>query len=572
MNTIEIAYIGREANEALKFQVLLENTEGYHFRVNYFAPAAVAEADFDNLQLVLLESQVSIDKPASDITTVRKNHPMIPIVFIQHKADPGEALAAVRSGAQDTLVYGEFNLEELIRTIIFAIERHNQVQQIQKARQIEKYLAYHDALTGLPSRQLFLDRLGQALIRARRNNYIIGILFLDLDGFKRINDTLGHTTGDKLLIEVGKRIEKCVRQSDTVARLGGDEFTVLLGRIEHEQDAANVAKKILQALNAPIRVESTELFVTTSIGISLYPADGADVEELVKKADVAMYRAKSRGKNTYQLYNFSMDADAAERLELENNLHRAIHRNELVLFYQPLLDIKDAEVTSLEALVRWQHPSKGLISPDRFIPVAEETGLIEPLGEWVLETACRQNKQLQERGFSPLRVAVNLSLRQFRQKELHSLVMDTLSQNNLDPRYLALEITESNAMSDVEHTVSALKLLKDIGVQVSIDDFGTGYSSLSYLKRLPIDTLKVDRSFIDGIPEDKDDKSITSAIIFLAHNLELGVIAEGVETRKQLSFLKSMRCDKIQRYHFSKPLSYDGLQDFLVTADRAKYN
>ncbi len=571
MKTIRIAYIGREEQDASTFRNLLQDTDGYQFQVVF---RAIASLDGRELQsdLLLLESQACGADSGQEIEAIRKIYPLLPIILLQHKSNPAEALAAVQSGVQDTLVFGEFNLEKLTRSIIYSIERHNQVQQIQKARQIEKYLAYHDALTGLPSRQLFLDRLGQAIMRARRNNYITGILFLDLDGFKRINDTLGHSTGDKLLVEVGKRIEECVRESDTVARLGGDEFTVLLGRIEHEQDAANVAKKILQALNASIRVENNELFVTTSIGISLYPEDGNDVETLVKKADVAMYRAKSRGKNTYQLYNFSMDSDAAERLELENNLHRGLARDELVLFYQPLLDVKDAQVTSLEALVRWQHPTKGLISPDRFIPLAEETGLIEPLGEWVLRTACRQNKLLQERGFSPLRVAVNLSMRQFRQKALHGLVLETLESSRLDPRYLALEVTESNAMNDVEHTISTLKLLKDIGVRVSIDDFGTGYSSLSYLKRLPIDTLKVDRSFIDGIPEDKDDKSITSAIIFLAHNLELGVIAEGVETRKQLSFLKAMRCDKIQGYHFSKPLAFDGLQEFLVSADRANFS
>ena len=419
--------------------------------------------------------------------------------------------------------------------------------------QLERQANY-DTLTALPNRNLFHDRLGQALTYAHRHDSGLAVLLIDLDHFKNINDSLGHTAGDILLQDVAGRIAGCVREGDTVARLGGDEFVAILSEIAAEEDATVVTRKILKAMAEPYTIEGHELHVTGSIGIALHPRDGGDAETLLKCADAALYRSKDLGRNMYQFFNVEMNTKAMERLMLEGGLRRALEQREFLLHYQPRVDLRTGEITGMEALVRWQHPEKGLIPPLRFIPVAEETGLIVPLGEWVLRTACEQNKSWQRAGLKPVCVAVNLSACQFRHQDLVQVVADILKETDLDPGYLELEMTESLIMHNVEETIATLTRLKAMGVKLSIDDFGTGYSSLSYLKRFPIDMLKIDQSFVRNITTDPDDAAIAKTIISMAHDMQLKVIAEGVETEEQKSFLRLRHCDEMQGYFFSRPV------------------
>lgn len=414
--------------------------------------------------------------------------------------------------------------------------------------------AFHDSLTGLPNRLLLKDRLSLAMAHAKRNKQMLAILFLDLDQFKLINDTLGHDVGDKLLQGIAKRLKDSVREDDTVARLGGDEFTLLLPGLLEIGDSAIVADKILKAIRKPLIVYDHELYITASIGVVLYPNDGEDVETLIKNADTAMYRAKDKGRNNYQLYTPNMNAKAFERLALENSLRRALENKEFIVYYQPKLNIDTKEIIGMEALIRWNHPTRGLVPPGEFIPIAEDTGLIVPIGEWVLRTACAQNKAWQDAGFPPVRVAVNLSARQFQLQNLVEIVAQILEETGLDPKWLELEITESIAMQNAEFTVNMLNGLKDMGIQLSIDDFGTGYSSLSYLKRFPINKLKIDKSFVREIGTDHNNAAIASTVIVLGQSLKLGVIAEGVENEEQYQFLKEHQCDEMQGFLFGKPM------------------
>jgi diguanylate cyclase (GGDEF)-like protein/PAS domain S-box-containing protein len=432
-----------------------------------------------------------------------------------------------------------------------------------------KNLAYHDALTGLPNRLLFNDRLSVAVAQAHRQGYRLAIFFLDVDRFKVINDSLGHSLGDRLLQGVARRLQASVREGDTVARLGGDEFILLLPALNRAEDVAKVAEKILDSLKLPFRLEGRELYVTASMGISLYPDDGADAEALIKNADTAMYRAKEQGRDNYQMYTPAMNASAVERLGLENSLRKALARDELELFYQPLLDLGTGRVHGVEALLRWRHPERGLLSPAEFMPLAEVTGLILPIGPWVLRTACARARAWQDLGHPHLSMAVNLSARQFQQPDLVAQVKRALEETGLPPRCLDLEITETNAMQNAEGTIHTLRELKALGVRISIDDFGIGYSSLNYLKRLPIDTLKIDQSFVRDITTDPDDAAIATAVIALAHTLKLRVVAEGVETQEQLAFLAARHCDRMQGYLFSRPLQSQECGEFLGRTGRS---
>lgn len=419
--------------------------------------------------------------------------------------------------------------------------------------QIE-YLADHDALTDLANRNLLGDRISQAMAHARRHGLMLALLFLDLDRFKGVNDSFGHELGDALLIEVSNRLKGVVREGDTVARQGGDEFIILLTDVQDPQDVSGVAHKIFEALSTPFRIRGHELFVTTSIGATIYPDDGDDMHALLRNADTAMYRAKEEHGNAFQFYSREMSVRALERAELESALRRALERKEFELFYQPKVDGTTGRIIGAEALIRWHHPDMGLVSPTRFIPMAEEIGLIIPIGDWVLQTACAQNKAWQNAGLEPISVSVNLSARQFKQEGLVESVADVLKNMDLDAKHLELELTESIVMNSAELFVSKLKELQDLGVQLSIDDFGTGYSSLSYLKRFPLHHLKIDQSFVRDIATDSDDAAITSTVISLGHSLNLKVIAEGVETEEQVAFLREHQCDEMQGYYFSKPL------------------
>ena len=434
--------------------------------------------------------------------------------------------------------------------------------------QVEQ-LAYYDTLTGLPNRSLFGDRLSVALAHANRHRYKLAILFLDIDRFKQINDSLGHTVGDRLLKIVSTRIRSAIREEDTVARFGGDEFTVLIHIIGKIEDAGKIAQKILDALKTPITIDERDFVVTSSIGISVYPLDGADGETLIRNADTAMYRAKDLGRNSYQFYAATMNHKALEALEIENGLRRALANNEFVLYYQPLVDVTSATVFGLEALIRWQHPELGLLRPDRFIPAAEQSGLIIAIGRWVLHEACKQAAEWHRRGHKVV-MAVNLSGRQFSDVDLINHIQDALASAGLKPEYLELEITEGYAMKDVQKAIQTLKQLKSIGVRIAIDDFGTGYSCLSYLKQFPIDTLKLDGSFVRDLAA-PEDAQIALGVIALAHSLKLKVIAEGVETISQLAFLKEHACDRLQGYLFSRPMPPANFDRFMNQKDVLRF-
>jgi diguanylate cyclase (GGDEF)-like protein/PAS domain S-box-containing protein len=425
------------------------------------------------------------------------------------------------------------------------------------ARAIEvemSHLAQHDTLTKLPNRTLLQDRLSQAITTAGRNGTRIAVLFVDLDGFKHINDSLGHAIGDKLLQSVAKRLLASVRTSDTVSRIGGDEFVVLLSEVAHAGDAGVKAGKILAALNAPLEIDQHNLRVTASIGVTTYPEDGQETAMLIKNADLAMYQAKENGRNNYQFFEKDMNVRALERQSVEENLCFALDRGELVMHYQPKINLKTGEITGVEALIRWQHPERGLIGPLQFISVAEDCGLMLPIGNWVLRESCRQAKAWQDAGLRPIEVAVNVSSVEFRNEDFLEGVRAILEETGLSPHYLGLELTESVLMQHAKFTVPVLKKLKAMGVRLAIDDFGTGYSSLSYLRQFPIDTLKVDQSFVHGINADTDDATIINAVINMGSNLKHRVIAEGVETVEQVAFLQAHGCDEGQGYYFSRPV------------------
>lgn len=426
-------------------------------------------------------------------------------------------------------------------------------------------LVYYDALTSLPNRELFVDRLDQAVQQAQRKKEMGAVIALDLDHFKRINDTLGHPIGDQLIKAVSVRLQKVLYASDTVTRIGGGAFILLLPRIPKPEHAENAANKLLTAFKTPFLIQEHELFTSCSIGIALFPNDGETSDILIKNADAAMHIAKERGKDRYQLYSSSIANNSFERLVLENSLRRALERHEFRLYYQPQVDLRTGKVIGAEALIRWQHPDLGFIPPMEFIPIAEETGLIHPIGEWVLKTACEQKKAWDEQGFKSFRVSVNLSARQFHYANLVDMVGDTIRKSGIDPKDLDLELTESTIMDRLEETTLTLKRLKNMGTHISIDDFGTGYSSLMYLKTFPIDTIKIDKSFVKDVTTDADDRAITQAIISMAHSLKLDVIAEGVETKEQLELMKSQSCDIIQGYLFSKPLPVDAMAPFLLS-------
>ncbi len=413
------------------------------------------------------------------------------------------------------------------------------------------YLAHHDVLTDMPNRILFVERLKQALNRSQWHKRTLAVLFLDMDRFKLVNDTLGHEAGDRLLQALAARLHGCVREGDTVARFGGDEFAVFLDDVASPDDVAPLAQKFLEVLARPLTVDGHEFFITASIGISLYPNDGIDPQTLMKNADTAMYRAKQQGGNTCQFYQAEMNAHALKRLELETDLRRALERQEFVLHYQPQIDLKSGGVIGSEALIRWQRPGSGLVPPMEFIPLLEETNLIVPVGEWVLRAACAQHHAWRAAGLPPLRVAVNISSRQFNGGGLIETVGRVMQDTRMEPGFLDLEITESVIMQNAEAVVDTLRTLNSMGVRLAIDDFGTGYSSLSYLKRFPIDSLKIDQAFVRDITTDPDDAAIVSAIITMAHSLDIQVVAEGVETREQLEFLRAQGCDAVQGYYFS---------------------
>lgn len=450
-----------------------------------------------------------------------------------------------------------------------AIEKlQDEVLEHEKTQEQIKYIAYHDTLTGLPNRNLLNELLVHSITLAERNNKCMAVLFLDIDGFKMINDSKGHGMGDQILQEVAERLLKTLRKSDVIARHGGDEFIVIIEELDNCSGVELIANKIINCFQEPFHLENQDYFLTTSVGVAVYPADGQTPDMLIKNADIAMYKAKENGKNQYLFCTPVMKDVANETMELSTNLYRAIEKNELELYYQPQLSCHNNQIMGIEALIRWRHPVMGLISPAKFIPIAEKTGLILPIGEWVLRTACQQNKKWQEQGLPKIRMGVNLSLRQFHNNDLLNLVESVLKETKLAPQYLELEITETIAMKEKSYIINTLNAFRQIGVSIAIDDFGTEYSSLSYLKHLPVDRLKVAMQFIRGIGIDHKDEALAKGIIVLAKSIGMNVIAEGVETKEQLEFLKNHNCDEIQGYYFFKPLIEAEMTKLLITYNK----
>ena len=463
---------------------------------------------------------------------------------------------------------GEVECDESGRALLVSGTTLDITARIRAESEIQQLINY-DTLTGLPNRSLLHDRLKLAISHASREHQLVGVLFLDLDRFKGINDTLGHRIGDKLLKTVSKRLAACVRESDTLARLGGDEFVAILVGVNNAEGITTVAKKILMLISEPIYIDDQEIYTSASIGIAVYPMDGDDSHTLLKHADLAMYQAKELDRNNFQFFSREMNIKVLERMMLENSMRKALEREEFFLVYQPQVDARSGRITGMEALLRWQHPDLGLLAPDRFIYLAEETGFIIPIGEWVLRTACRQNKAWQKQGLPSVRVAVNLSAKQFGQYHLDEMIASTLMETGLEPEWLELEITESAIMKNADQNATILQKLKEMGVSLAIDDFGTGYSSLAYLKHFPISRLKIDRSFVRDITTNPDDAAIAEIIIAMAQTLKLSVIAEGVETRAQMELLSFNNCIEMQGYLFSRPVPAE--QFALLLSDGLKY-
>lgn len=470
-----------------------------------------------------------------------------------------EAWREIKTNQAPTWTDDEIKLAQAIGLHLYMAVTQKRVESM------IRYQASHDSLTKLPNRLLFNEQLSLAIIQAQRQDEMVGVAFLDLDRFKTINDTLGHAIGDQLLQQVAERLQSCLRQCDAIARWGGDEFTLLLPHLNSAEEISKISERILKKLSVPFLLDDQELYVTASLGIALAPYDGEDAEMLLKNADAAMYQAKQQGKNTYQLYFEEMGRKVRQQLTLESDLRKALAKNELMLYYQPQVNIRTGQIFGLEALLRWKHPSLGFISPTQFIPLAEETGLICAIGNWVLQTACNQHRVWKAAGLPPVRIAINLSAQQFQQVDLVNSIVDTLITTQVDPAYLELEITESAVMKDVDSAILTLQHLKEIGVQIAMDDFGTGYSSLNALKHFPLHTLKIDQSFVRDAVHDPSDAAIAKAIVALGKGLELKVLAEGVETLEQLEWLRSIQCDSAQGYLFSRPVPPHEIPQLLIS-------
>lgn len=514
---------------------------------------AIAKQGFDAAIL-------DLTLPDADGTTTleRVQHaaPDLPILVLSGFSDEKVALNLLQSGIQDYLVKGQADGPAIWRALRYAIERKRMQQNLSQ-------LAQYDHLTGLPNRNLLGDRLKQALLRAARGKKGVAVMFLDLDRFKQINDSFGHSAGDQLLVCVAERLTRCLRREDTVARFAGDEFVVIVEGIAESWHSGVVAQKIIQSLAAPLIVDGHEMFVPVSIGIAVFPRDGSDRETLLRNADAAMYQAKNGGGNNVRFYESRMNERSYERLTMQNALRHAVERKELVLHYQPICSLESGCIIGLEALMRWQHPSRGLLQPEDFVVLMEETGIIVPVGDWVLRTACAQLRRWRT-ALPSLRLQVNVSARQLGHPGFMDSVKRTLQETEVDPAGVTLELTENVLMDNSRQASDVLTVLRAMGVQLSVDDFGTGYSSLAYLKRFPVDTLKIDKSFVADIAEGSDGAAIVGAVINLAHDLRLKVTAEGVETPEQLAFLRANGCDYVQGFLFSRPLAPEKVSDFLA--------
>jgi diguanylate cyclase (GGDEF)-like protein len=493
----------------------------------------------------------------------------VPFIFLTAKAAKTDFRQGMELGADDYITK-PFTRAELLGAIASRLKKQAAVQdryhtELQQAKDQLSYLIHHDSLTNLPNRLSLRERFKQIQPTATSNQKLVTVLCLGLDRFNQINDNLGHSYGDLLLKAVAERITACIGSQDTVARLDAEQFAIILATIEHKKEAANVAQTILDKLSQTFVLAGQEIFITASIGIALYPRDGAEIEQLLSHANMAMLQSKHQGGDQYQHYTAAYNIGSSDRLALQTSLRYALEREEFIVYYQPQVNLKTGQIVGAEALVRWQHPDRGLVPPDKFIPLAEETGLIIPIGEWVLQTACKQTKLWQTEGFPSLRVAVNLSSRQFSQIDLRKQLIQILMETGLEPQYVELELTESMLVENTEVAIRRLNALKALGVEIAIDDFGTGYSSLSYLQQFPFNILKIDRCFIRNITENSNNAAITKAIIQMAKSLNLKLVAEGVETEAELSFICQHQCDAMQGYLFSRPVPGQEFEQLLTT-------
>ena len=546
---INVLLIEDNPGDARLLEIILNEVKLNPVKLHHVSSLALAK-DFlksKPIDLILLDLSLPDGHGLDSIKTIQRIDSSLPIIILTGLNDQDFAIKTMHHGAQDYLIKGQGDGHLTLRAINYAIERKQIEQKL-------TFLAHYDSLTGLANREHFNNTLSHILKVAKRNRQTFALMFLDLDHFKEINDTLGHLIGDQLLVSVAKRLKSCVRASDFIARLGGDEFVIILDTIKITQDIMGVSEKILSALSDPFKFENREVFISSSIGITLYPDDADNTRDLLKYADVAMYQAKDKGRNNYQFYTPKLNAEAIQAMEIKNELRGAISRNELLLFYQPKVNLSNNTIVGAEALLRWHHPVRGMIAPDDFIPIAEKSGLIISIGKWVISEAFKQAKTWQENFLQNFCMSINLSVKQFQNSELIEFIDAELNQYSLDSSTIEFEITESLLMQKSHLEQEILRELSNKGFKISIDDFGTGYSSLSYLKRFTINELKIDRSFIKDVISDLDDAEIVKAIIAMAHALKLEVVAEGVEDESQKSFLQQLDCDQIQGFLISKPV------------------
>ena len=556
---IRVLLVEADAVEASRLRGLLQTTlaKGLEITEIRDLEAALSRLRDQPFDVVLLDLELPDSGGLDTLGRAKAAAAAVPMIALSDKQDDDSAIQALRLGAQDFLVKSEINSRVILRSLRHAVERHRLLSELRDARQRAHFNATHDALTRLPNRSYFQGQLKRRISASARLECFFSVLFLDLDGFKTINDTLGHPVGDELLIQVSNRLSHCLGKNDVLARQGGDEFIVLVDAENNASRSTALAQCMLSALAEPFVLEGKDYRVTTSIGIARYPEDAQDSASLIRNADTALYHAKSCGRDNFQYYCQSMNSQAQERFELVQSLRGAVDREELTLYYQPKVEAVTGRILGSEALLRWRDPERGIVNPAEFIPLAEETGLIHSIGEWVVQTACEQTRRWQQEFDPGLKVAVNISPQQIREIRLREVVVSALWSSGLSASSLELEITESGLMHNEAVAVEVLSEIKEIGIGVSLDDFGTGYSSLSYLKRFPVDTVKIDRSFVKDMTVDRDDAAIVSAILSIGRQLDLRVVAEGVETAQQRDFLIVGGCDQLQGYFFSPPVPAD---------------
>ncbi len=582
-NQIKLLLVDDNEDDYLLTRNLISEIEGYKYNIEWVNSfnAALENMTGNNHDVCLLDYGIDNRTGFDLMMKAFEGGCKLPVIMLAEEGDQEMDVKALESGASDYLIKGTIDKAALERSIRYAIERKKTEEKIMS-------LAYYDQLTKLPNRISFNDRLKNVLVNANRYERVGAVLFLDLDNFKKVNDSLGHRIGDLLLMEVSIRLISCIRKSDIIARnnvsklidinklidiiarLGGDEFTICLTEIRSDEDASRVAQRIIDELSSPFSIEGHDIYISASIGISIFPSDGDNIEILLKHADTAMYQAKAKGKNNFQYFNKSMNEIALKKLTLENDLRKALERKEFHLNYQPKMNIKTGRLIGMEALMRWQHPDKGFISPMEFIPVAEENNLIIPIGEIAIKEACLQYSEWQKSGLKPVPISVNLSIKQFMQKDIVKNITSYLSMYNMPPEFLEFEIKEMTFVEDSKSTIHRLNELKELGIRISIDNFGVGFSSFGTLKEVQLHSLKIDRSFISNIDTNPADATIVKAIISMGHSLGVDIVAEGVETIDQLILLHLMKCDVMQGFLLSKPLPKESIPEILNGENNGK--